>query len=120
MISSKKAIAVLGGGRMGSLRANLISKHPSLRLAMILDNNTSIQEVIKSRFSADVIVGSNELFMERSEELGIEGVWISTPTSTHYNAITSACKMEHVKSIYCEKPVAFTSREVRIISVFCS
>jgi len=85
-------IAVLGGGRMGQIRARAIQQNPRAKFLGIIDPLTSSLQL------KDVINDCS-------------GVWISTPTPVHKANIDAV--LQYGKHIAIEKPVAGNVSDIK-------
>ena len=60
MKQDKIGIAVVGAGRIGTLRARLAAKHPSVRFLAISDRDPARAKALAEQAGADLHTGSNE------------------------------------------------------------
>jgi predicted dehydrogenase len=86
-------IAIVGSGRIGSLRARLAAKHPAVGFIAPLAGETR----------ADFHSGTNEDVIARPE---VNAVIVSTPEGEHSAAVRKA--LELGKPVLVEKPLALT------------
>ena len=52
-------IAVIGSGRIGSLRAGMASRHPSVNFLVLSDKNKTKAEILAQKTGADFITDNN-------------------------------------------------------------
>ena len=107
-------IALIGGGRMGQIRARSMKGIPLIEIKYIVDVNEDFAKTIAADFGAE---GTSDLDKALSDP-DVMGAWISTSTSTHFDMIKKA--VEHGKPIYCEKPISDDRDVVRKCYEICS
>jgi predicted dehydrogenase len=95
-------IAVVGAGRIGTLRARLAAKHPAVRFLAVSDRDPALAEAA----GADVHSGSNEEVIAHPQ---VSAVIVSTPEQQHTQPILQALKLG--KPVLVEKPIGFSLRE---------
>jgi predicted dehydrogenase len=96
-------IAVIGSGRIGSLRARLAAKHPSVKFLAIADQDISKAKALAELTSADFYSSDNDEVISRPE---VTAVFVSTPEGHHAAPIKKA--LELGKPVLVEKPLAMT------------
>jgi predicted dehydrogenase len=96
-------IAVIGSGRIGTLRARLAAKHPALGFLAISDLDPARARALAEQTDADFHTGNNFEAIERPE---VSAVFVSTPEGEHAAPIRRA--LELGKSVLVEKPIALT------------
>lgn len=99
--STKHKVCLVGRGRMGKYREQVINEHPNLQVVCTVDPNASgatyktYEEAISSR---------KEPF---------DCVWISASSHLHPEIIVSVAQIPpRPKIIFCEKPIASTALSV--------
>ena len=96
-------IAVIGAGRIGSLRARLAAKHPSVKFLAVADQDISKAKALAELTSADFFSSDNDEVISRPE---VTAVFVSTPEGHHAAPIKRA--LELGKPVLVEKPLAMT------------
>ena len=97
-------IAVVGSGRIGTLRARLAAKHPSVRLPRDLGPGSGTGALRwPSRPAPIFIPRSNDEVISRPE---VTAVFVSTPEGEHAAPVKKA--LEFGKPVLVEKPLALT------------
>jgi len=96
-------IAVVGSGRIGTLRARLAAKHPSVGFLAISDQDPARARVLAEQTGADFHSGSNDEVISRPE---VTAVFVSTPEGEHAAPVKKA--LELGKPVLVEKPLALT------------
>src|SRR5262249_25602194 len=99
-------IAVVGAGRIGTLRARLAAKHPAVEFLAISDRDPARARARGEQAGADVQSGSKE---EVIAHPGVTAVIVSTPEQQHTQPILKA--LELGKPVLVEKPIGFSLRE---------
>jgi predicted dehydrogenase len=101
--NGKLGIAVIGAGRIGTLRARLAAKHPSVGFLAISDLDPARARALAEQTGADVYSGDNLEIIARPE---ITAVFVSTPEGEHAAAVCKA--LELGKPVLVEKPIALS------------
>lgn len=103
-------IAVVGAGRIGTLRARLSAKHPSVGFLAVSDLDASRASALAEQAGADFHSANNFEVIERPE---VNAVFVSTPEGQHAAPIIRA--LELGKPVLVEKPLALTLKDGRQI-----
>ena len=96
-------LAVIGSGRIGTLRAKLASKHPSVKFLAVSDINIENATKLADACGADFFSADNDEVISRPE---VNAVIVSTPEGEHVAAVRRA--LELGKPVMVEKPIALT------------
>ena len=96
-------IAVIGAGRIGTLRARLSAKHPAVKFLAIADLDPARAAALAKTTGADFHTGNNNEAIERPE---VNAVFVSTPEDLHAAPVKRA--LELGKAVMVEKPIALT------------
>jgi predicted dehydrogenase len=99
-------IAVIGSGRIGSLRARLAAQHPAVKFLAISDLDPARARALGELTGADYHSGDNYEVIERPE---VTAVFVSTPEGEHSAPIRRA--LELGKPVLVEKPLALTLKD---------
>jgi len=99
-------ICLIGAGRMGSIRANLMSKESRVKLLWINDVVEEMGVKLAKQHNAKFTKNLSEALQDPH----VNAVWISVSTPYHMAVIREAAK--HKKHIYCEKPISLNVEEV--------
>jgi len=99
-------IAVVGAGRIGTLRARLAAKHPAVRFLAISDRDPARARALAAEAGADVHSGSNDEVISHPQ---VTAVIFSTPEQQHTQPILKALQLG--KPVLVEKPIGFSLRE---------
>ncbi|MBJ7474945.1 MAG: Gfo/Idh/MocA family oxidoreductase [Betaproteobacteria bacterium] len=103
MQQKQLGIAVIGAGRIGTLRARLAAKHPSVQFLAIADQDISKAKALAQTCGADFYSADNNEVIARPE---VTAVFVSTPEGEHAAPIKKA--LELGKPVLVEKPLALT------------
>ena len=103
MQQKQLGIAVIGAGRIGTLRARLAAKHPSVQFLAIADQDISKAKALAETCGADFYSADNNEVIDRPE---VTAVFVSTPEGEHAAPIKKA--LELGKPVLVEKPLALT------------
>src|SRR6266480_5177372 len=96
-------IAVVGAGRIGTLRARLAAKHPAVRFLAVSDRDPARARALAEQAGADLHSGSNEEVIHHPD---VTAVIVSTPEQEHTLPILQALKAG--KPVLVEKPIGFS------------
>src|SRR5262249_53969776 len=96
-------IAVVGAGRIGTLRARLAAKHPAVRFLAISDRDAERAHTLAAQTGAKVHCGGNAGITPPPE---VNAVFVSTPEGEHAAPVRRA--LELGKPVLVEKPIAMS------------
>ncbi|MBI2295361.1 MAG: Gfo/Idh/MocA family oxidoreductase [Betaproteobacteria bacterium] len=99
-------IAVVGAGRIGTLRARLAARHPAVGFLAVSDLDKERARALAEQAGADFHSGSNFEVIERPE---VTAVFVSTPEGQHAAPVRRA--LELGKPVLVEKPIALTLKD---------
>ena len=99
-------LAVVGSGRIGTLRARLAAKHPAVGFLAISDLDPARARTLAGVTGADFHSGSNDEIIARPE---VTAVIVSTPEGEHSAPVRRA--LELGKPVLVEKPIALSLRD---------
>jgi len=94
-------VAVVGSGRIGTLRASLIAAHPTVRFLAVSDLDADRARALSERVGAQAFSGENLEVISRPE---VDAVVVSTSEHEHVEPILQA--LELGKPVLVEKPIA--------------
>jgi predicted dehydrogenase len=80
-------IAVVGSGRIGTLRARLAAKHPAVRFVAVSDKDPANAKKLAELAGADFHSGDNDEVIARPE---VNAVFVSTPEGEHAAPVCKA------------------------------
>jgi predicted dehydrogenase len=107
---SNIGVAVVGSGRIGTLRARLAAKHPAVRFLAVSDKDAKRAKALAELAGADFHSGSNEEVINHPD---VTAVIVSTPEQLHTEPILLALKRG--LPVLCEKPIGFSLAEADLI-----
>jgi predicted dehydrogenase len=110
MKRSNIGIAVVGAGRIGTLRARLAAKHPAVGYLAISDKDPARAKALAELAGADRHSGSNDDVIADPK---VDAVIVSTPEQLHTAPILAALKLG--KPVLVEKPIGFSLSEADTI-----
>jgi predicted dehydrogenase len=99
-------IAVVGAGRIGTLRARLAAKHPSVRFLAVSDRDPARAKALAESAGADFHSGSNDEVIAHPD---VTAVFVSTPEQEHTRPVIKA--LELGKPVLVEKPIGLSLKE---------
>jgi predicted dehydrogenase len=104
-------IAVIGSGRIGSLRAGMASRHPSVNFLALSDKNKTKADILAQKTGADFVTDNN---LEAISDDRVDAVVVATPEHDHVEAVLQAINLG--KPIFLEKPLALTLQDGDLIA----
>jgi len=96
-------IAVIGAGRIGTLRARLAAKHPAVRFLAISDRDPGRAKALAETADADFHSGDNDAVIAHPD---VTAVIVSTPEQEHVAPVCTA--LARGLPVLVEKPLALT------------
>ncbi len=113
MIERKQlGIAVVGAGRIGSLRARLAADYPAVNFIAVADADPARARDLAQRIGAQFHSGDNLAAISRPE---VDAVVVATSEGEHVQPVMQA--LERGKAVLVEKPIALTLAEAdRIVA----
>lgn len=100
-------VVLIGGGRMGCVRANAVKAHPHAVLKYVVDAHSPTAERVGQLYGCPH--GPPERLAEFLADPTVDAVFISTVSSTHAELVKQ-CAVAG-KAIFVEKPLALTAAE---------
>ncbi|MBW4024803.1 MAG: inositol 2-dehydrogenase [Proteobacteria bacterium] len=98
--------SVLGCGRIGTMHARNLARHPKARLTSVFDVVTKASDAMAAELGVKAAVSVEEVLADPE----VDAVLIATSTDTHVDLITAAARAG--KAILCEKPIALDMAKV--------
>ena len=99
-------IAVIGAGRIGTMRARLAAQHPAVNFIAVSDLHRDAAQALADRAGAKFVAASNR---EAIEHPSVHTVIVSTSEHEHTEAVVMALALG--KKVMVEKPIALTTVE---------
>jgi predicted dehydrogenase len=96
-------LAVVGAGRIGTLRARLAAKHPAVGFLAISDRDAARAQALAEQTHADLHTDDNDAIISHPR---VTAVVVSTPEGEHAAPVCAALKLG--KPVLVEKPIALT------------
>ena len=106
MQKQELGIAVVGSGRIGTLRANMASRHPSVKFLAVSDKEKDRAEVLRQKVGANLASSDNYEVISHPD---VNAVVVATPENDHAEAILQAIELG--KPVFVEKPLVLTNEE---------
>ncbi len=102
-MSKSIGIAVIGSGRIGTLRASLSSAHPGVDFIAVADKQQHKADILAQKVGAHFVTTDNLAAINHPK---VGAVFVSTPEHDHREAIVQA--LEAGKPVLVEKPLSFS------------
>ncbi len=99
-------LAIIGSGRIGTLRARLASEHPAVTFIATADRDPANAKALANKVGATVYSGNN---LEIINHPDVTAVVVSTAEGQHTEAVLAAIAAG--KPVLVEKPIALTTVE---------
>ena len=96
-------IAVIGSGRIGTLRASLSAAHPGVSFLAVSDREQHKADILAQRVGANLATTDN---LAAIQHPSVNAVFVSTPEHDHREAVVQA--LEAGKPVFVEKPLSFS------------
>ena len=96
-------LAVIGSGRIGTLRARLAAAHPAVRFIAVSDANPAHARDLAGKVGAQFHTGDNDAAISHPE---VNAVIVSTSEGEHVEPMIKAIELG--KRVLVEKPLALT------------
>ena len=106
MAGKELGLAIIGSGRIGTLRARLAAGHPAVRTIAVSDRDPAKARDLAQKVGAQHHSGDNEEVIARPE---VNAVIVSTSEGEHVAPILAAIELG--KPVLVEKPIALTLAE---------
>lgn len=103
-------IAVIGSGRIGTLRATMSRQHPGVSFLAVADKQKHKADILAQRVGADFVTTDNLAAINHPQTTA---VFVSTPEHDHRDAIIQA--LEAGKPVLVEKPLSFSVEDADAI-----
>jgi predicted dehydrogenase len=103
-------IAVVGSGRIGTLRARLAAKHPAVRFLAVSDKEPAHAKKLAELAAADFHSADNDDVIAHPD---VDAVFVSTPEGEHAAPVCKA--LELGKPVLVEKPLALSLNDAEAI-----
>ena len=104
-------VAVIGSGRIGSLRAGMASRHPSVNFLALSDKNKTKADILAQKTGADFVTDNN---LDAISDARVDALVVATPEHDHVEAVLQAINLG--KPIFLEKPLALTLEDGDLIA----
>jgi predicted dehydrogenase len=101
--SKSIGLAIVGCGRIGTLRARLAAAHPAVRYIAVSDNDSEKAQVLANTVGAQYHSADNDAVIFRPE---VNAVIVSTSEGEHVEPLVKAIELG--KRVLVEKPLALT------------
>ena len=102
LINNMINVGIIGLGKMGKLRYDILDKLPEFCIKLIYDPVNPLQNNIKAHSAEQII-----------HDQSIDAIFISTPN--YLNKELTIASMNAGKHVFCEKPPALSSKDVEDI-----
>jgi len=99
-------VAVIGSGRIGTLRARLAARHPSVNFLAVSDLEETKARALAERTGANIYSTNNLAMISRPE---VNAVIVSTSEHEHVEPVCQA--LELGKPVLMEKPLGLTLKD---------
>jgi predicted dehydrogenase len=101
--STSIGLAIVGSGRIGTLRARLAAAHPAVRFMAVSDQDSAKAQALANSVGAHYHSADNDAAISRPE---VNAVIISTSEGEHVEPLVKAIELG--KRVLVEKPLALT------------
>ena len=105
-MAKELGLAIIGSGRIGTLRAKLATGHAAVRFIAVSDQDPAKARALADAVGAKVHSGDNDAIIDRPD---VNAVIVSTSEGEHLKPILAAIELG--KAVLVEKPIALTLPE---------
>jgi predicted dehydrogenase len=106
-MQEKLRVGVVGMGKMGILHAGILNVLPNVELAGVCEPVKLTNRVLKKVFKKALVVEDVSKF----SKLNLDGLFITTPTRTHYSVVKEVLEGNLAKNLFVEKPLSASYNE---------
>ncbi|HEX2830847.1 MAG TPA: Gfo/Idh/MocA family oxidoreductase [Burkholderiales bacterium] len=99
-------LAIVGSGRIGTLRARLAAAHPAVRFIAVSDRDDAAAKKLAATVGAQVSSTRNDAIIEHPD---VNAVIVSTSEGEHVEPLVRAIELG--KRVLVEKPIALTTAD---------
>ena len=110
MNNKELGVAVIGSGRIGTLRASMSARHPAIKFLAVADKDKTRADVLAQQTGANLSTDDN---LEAISHPSVTSVFVSTPEDDHVEAILQAINLG--KPVFVEKPLALKNEDADTI-----
>jgi predicted dehydrogenase len=110
MTHKRLGIAVVGAGRIGTLRARLAAMHPAVDFLAVSDLDLDKAKALAETCNANVWSSDNDEVIAHPQ---VDAVFVSTPENEHMRPVCAALKLG--KPVLVEKPLALSPADANTI-----
>ncbi len=103
---------MLGVGKRGNAHLGRLAERSDVRIQAVCDIDSSARDAAQSAAQADNPRSYSD-FREMVRQDDIDAVLVATPC--HLHAEMAALALEAGKHVFCEKPLAITADQVRLV-----
>jgi predicted dehydrogenase len=103
-------LAIIGSGRIGTLRARLAAMHPSVRFIAVMDTDPAAAEKLARTVEADFHTTDMEAVLARPE---VNAVIVASSEHEHTAPVVAALRRR--VPVLVEKPIALTVRDADVM-----
>ena len=96
-------VAVVGAGRIGTLRASMAARHPSVRFLAVSDKDGERARTLGQAVGAQIVSARN---LDVIAHPDVDAVFVSTSEHEHAEPVLQAIDLG--KSVFVEKPLALS------------
>ncbi len=104
-------IGLVGVGKMGLSHLALVNAHPNLDCVAVCDSQAFMLAGVRSQVGIDTFKNVDTMIAE----MNLDGIIISTPTSSHFNLAKQA--LENGLAVFVEKPLTLTAEQSRELAM---
>jgi len=110
MTHKRLGIAVVGSGRIGTLRARLAAKHPAVDFLAVSDRDLAKAQTLADQANANFYSSNNDEIIAHPN---VNAIFVSTPENEHTKPVCAALKLG--KPVLVEKPIALSLSDAKTI-----
>lgn len=115
-VATRAKVVVVGSGRMGRIRTQLIQANPKFQLMGIVDSNLSAAQTLAQEYHVPAFENLEQVASSGGEDTRkrLDGIVCSSPTLSHWSVVEQA--IDHgVSHIFLEKPVEVSAPKIEAL-----
>ena len=110
-------VVLVGSGRMGHIRAQLIRANPKFHLAGIVDSNLNAAKKLAQTYHVPAYDRLEQVIQDgaaSTTNLPLDGLICSSPTLSHWSVVEES--IQHgISSVFLEKPVETSAAKIKAL-----
>ncbi len=112
-VTSRARVIVVGSGRMGQIRTQLIQANPKFQLVGIVDSDLSAAQALAKMYHVPAFESWKQLSSDNVSNR-FDGVVCCSPTLSHWHIVEQSIELG-ISHIFLEKPVEISAQRIEAL-----